>query len=63
MPLTVDTSALAAVVFGEPDTPWFTSALVANVGDCFSYAQAKVSGTPLLFKGDDFRRTDFDQVL
>jgi ribonuclease VapC len=29
-----------------------------NYGDCFSYALAKVSGQPLLFKGDDFRRTD-----
>ena len=29
-----------------------------NFGDCFSYALAKVSGEPLLFKGDDFRQTD-----
>jgi ribonuclease VapC len=29
-----------------------------NYGDCFSYALAKVSGQPLLFKGDDFGRTD-----
>ena len=29
-----------------------------NLGDCFSYALAKVSGEPLLFKGDDFRKTD-----
>lgn len=29
-----------------------------NLGDCFSYALAKVSGVPLLFKGDDFRKTD-----
>ena len=28
-----------------------------NFGDCFSYALAKVSGEPLLFKGDDFRKT------
>jgi ribonuclease VapC len=27
-------------------------------GDCFSYALAKTSGQPLLFKGDDFRHTD-----
>ena len=27
-------------------------------GDCFSYALAKVSGQPLLFKGDDFAQTD-----
>lgn len=29
-----------------------------NLGDCFSYALAKVSGEPLLFKGSDFRKTD-----
>jgi len=29
-----------------------------NMGDCFSYALAKASGEPLLFKGDDFGRTD-----
>jgi len=29
-----------------------------NFGDCFSYALAKVSGEPLLFKGDDFAKTD-----
>lgn len=29
-----------------------------NYGDCFSYALAKVSGQPLLFKGDDFGYTD-----
>lgn len=29
-----------------------------NLGDCFAYALAKESGEPLLFKGDDFSRTD-----
>jgi ribonuclease VapC len=29
-----------------------------NLGDCFSYALAKVSGEPLLFKGNDFGHTD-----
>ncbi len=29
-----------------------------NFGDCFSYALARDSGEPLLFKGDDFRQTD-----
>lgn len=28
-----------------------------NFGDCFAYALARVSGEPLLFKGDDFRHT------
>ncbi len=29
-----------------------------NYGDCFSYALAKATGEPLLFKGKDFQRTD-----
>ncbi len=29
-----------------------------NYGDCFSYALTKVSGEPLLYKGNDFARTD-----
>lgn len=29
-----------------------------NFGDCFSYALAKTTGRPLLYKGADFARTD-----
>ena len=29
-----------------------------NLGDCFSYALAKATGEPLLFKGTDFSQTD-----
>jgi len=29
-----------------------------NFGDCFSYALAKATGEPLLFKGNDFSQTD-----
>lgn len=29
-----------------------------NMGDCFAYAMAKIHAAPLLFKGDDFARTD-----
>ena len=29
-----------------------------NFGDCFAYALAKATGEPLLFKGDDFSKTD-----
>lgn len=29
-----------------------------NFGDCFAYALARDTGAPLLFKGDDFSRTD-----
>jgi len=31
-----------------------------NFGDVFAYALAKATGEPLLFKGDDFGRTDID---
>ena len=34
-----------------------------NFGDVFSYALAKVRGMPLLFKGDDFSRTDIRPAL
>lgn len=29
-----------------------------NLGDCFAYACAKTNGAELLYKGDDFARTD-----
>jgi len=29
-----------------------------NLGDCCAYALSRYSGEPLLFKGDDFARTD-----
>ena len=29
-----------------------------NFGDCFAYALSKATGEPLLYKGDDFARTD-----
>jgi ribonuclease VapC len=29
-----------------------------NMGDCFAYACAKSNGAALLFKGDDFSKTD-----
>jgi ribonuclease VapC len=31
-----------------------------NFGDCFSYALAAARGEPLLFKGNDFSRTDIE---
>ncbi|KKB11136.1 hypothetical protein VE25_14420 [Devosia geojensis] len=33
-----------------------------NFGDCFSYALSAVTQEPLLFKGDDFARTDVLRV-
>jgi ribonuclease VapC len=34
-----------------------------NIGDCFAYALAKAIDLPLLFKGDDFARTDIRPAL
>lgn len=34
-----------------------------NLGDCMAYAIAKATGEPLLFKGNDFSRTDIRAAL
>ena len=34
-----------------------------NFGDCFAYALAKELNAPLLFKGDDFAKTDLVAAL
>lgn len=34
-----------------------------NFGDCFSYALAVSRGAPLLFKGEDFAKTDVKRAL
>ncbi|WP_198351140.1 type II toxin-antitoxin system VapC family toxin [Flavisphingomonas formosensis] len=31
-----------------------------NFGDCFAYAFARHAGVPLLYKGDDFPKTDIE---
>jgi ribonuclease VapC len=36
-------------------------AAALNYGDCFSYALALTRGEPLLFKGDDFAKTDISR--
>lgn len=44
-------------VFGKGRHP-----ATLNFGDCFAYALAITSMEPLLFKGDDFSKTDVAQV-
>ncbi|WP_342372954.1 type II toxin-antitoxin system VapC family toxin [Propioniciclava soli] len=39
------------------------SAARLNFGDCFAYAAAKLTGEPLLFKGDDFIHTDVPRAV
>ena len=38
-------------------------AAALNFGDCFAHALAEATGEPLLFKGDDFSRTDIPSAL
>jgi ribonuclease VapC len=33
-----------------------------NFGDCFAYALARATSEPLLFKGDDFKKTDIQPL-
>ena len=33
-----------------------------NFGDCLTYAAASLAGSPLLFVGDDFTRTDIERA-
>ena len=34
-----------------------------NFGDCFAYALAKTTGETLLFKGEDFKKTDIPSAI
>jgi ribonuclease VapC len=34
-----------------------------NFGNCFAYALAQERGEPLLFKGEDFARTDVKAAI
>ena len=34
-----------------------------NFGDCFAYALAKTTGETLLFKGEDFKKTDIASAV
>ena len=34
-----------------------------DFGDCFSYALAKALGEPLLYKGNDFAKTDVEAAV
>jgi ribonuclease VapC len=53
---TVQHAELAREAYARYGKGRQTAAL--NYGDCFSYALAKATGLPLLFKGQDFSKTD-----
>jgi len=53
----LDAAATAFIRFGRGRHP-----AALNFGDCMSYAVASVAGMPLLFAGEDFKRTDIAQA-
>ena len=60
VPFTVEQAQLASAAFLKFGKGRHPAKL--NMGDCFSYALAKSTNQPLLFKGNDFIHTDIDQV-
>ena len=59
-PVTVDQVSIARTAFRTYGKGRHPAGL--NFGDCFAYALAKSKEAPLLFKGDDFSRTDIKAV-
>ena len=57
-PVTIEQARLAREAYRDYGKGRHKAGL--NLGDCFAYALAKEKGEPLLFKGDDFRRTDVE---
>lgn len=55
--LQADEAHKAWQVFGRGNGP-----ARLNFGDCLAYALARSSGRPLLYKGDDFARTDIESA-
>ena len=61
VPLSADHARLAIDAFRRFGKGRHPASL--NLGDCFSYALAKATGEALLFKGDDFPRTDIKRAV
>lgn len=55
-----DQAGIAAVAYTTYGKGFHSAGL--NFGDCMSYALAKTTGEQLLFKGDDFSKTDVRSV-
>jgi ribonuclease VapC len=60
-PFTVDQAHAARQAFHDFGRGRHPAGL--NFGDCFAYALAKTTGEPLLFKGEDFKKTDIVSAL
>ena len=56
VPIVAETSRVAVTAFDRFGKGRHPAGL--NLGDCFAYACARVLDEPLLYKGDDFPRTD-----
>ena len=56
--VTPEQARLAREAYRDFGKGWRRAGL--NFGDCFAYALAKDKREPLLFKGDEFRRTDVE---
>ena len=59
-PVSIEQAKLARRAFGMFGKGRHPAAL--NYGDCMTYALAKSTGQPLLFKGNDFIKTDLTVV-
>ena len=60
-PVTAEQAAAARLAYRSFGKGRHPAAL--NFGDCFAYALAKVTDKPLLFKANDFNRTDIATAL
>jgi ribonuclease VapC len=60
-PVTVQQAVLAREAFSDYGKGRHPASL--NFGDCFSYALAKATAEPLLFKGENFGQTDVISAL
>ena len=61
IPVDLDQAFLARKAFAQYGRGKHPAGL--NFGDCFSYALSVLLGEPLLFKGDDFSKTDVETVV
>lgn len=60
-PFTVEQAHLARQAFHDFGKGRHAAGL--NFGDCFAYALSKFAGDALLYKGEDFKRTDIISAL
>jgi ribonuclease VapC len=60
-PVTIEQAHLARQAFHDFGRGRHAARL--NFGDCFAYALAKLTREPLLFKGEDFTKTDITSAL